>query len=147
MLRDYDPSIGRYIESDPIGLRGGMNTYLYVLANPISNTDPYGLKTFKICGSESGTKFPDNFGAYRFTQACINHDACYDDCVKRPTQVECDRRFFDDVMDACTQIPWLFRVLGEGRECVNNAVVYANAVAQFGKKSFVDARAKCPCPR
>ena len=32
-FRDYDPSLGRYIESDPIGLRGGKNTYLYANAN------------------------------------------------------------------------------------------------------------------
>ena len=42
-FRDYDPSIGRYITSDPVGLSGGTNTYLYVGANPIIIYDPYGL--------------------------------------------------------------------------------------------------------
>ena len=42
-FRDYDPSTGRYIESDPIGLGGGINIYGYVLANPIVNIDLMGL--------------------------------------------------------------------------------------------------------
>jgi RHS repeat-associated protein len=38
-FRDYDPSIGRYIESDPVGLVGGSNTYSYVGGNPLSRVD------------------------------------------------------------------------------------------------------------
>ena len=42
-FRDYDPTIGRYIESDLIGLRGGLNTYNYALQNSIRYSDPEGL--------------------------------------------------------------------------------------------------------
>ena len=52
--RDFDPTAGRYIESDPVGLRAGVNTYAFVLANPLSVTDPSGLSSV-IYNRSAGT--------------------------------------------------------------------------------------------
>jgi RHS repeat-associated protein len=49
-FRDYDPQTGSYVESDPIGLSGGANTYAYTNGNPITWSDRLGLKP--------GDKFP-----------------------------------------------------------------------------------------
>jgi len=42
-FRDYVPSMGRYLEPDPLGLGGGPNRYSYARNNPIVSVDPFGL--------------------------------------------------------------------------------------------------------
>lgn len=41
--RYYDSASGRFMQRDPIGLRGSLNTYLYLDASPVDEVDPEGL--------------------------------------------------------------------------------------------------------
>lgn len=57
VYRSFDAATGRYLQSDPTGLRAGVNTYLYTGANPIAYADPLGLCPGDTC-SPSGTAPP-----------------------------------------------------------------------------------------
>jgi RHS repeat-associated protein len=56
-MRDHDPQTGRYVESDPIGLIGGLNTYAYAVNNPLKYIDANGLDSYS--GENfAGTSWP-----------------------------------------------------------------------------------------
>jgi RHS repeat-associated protein len=50
-FRNFDPAVGRYVESDPIGLDGGLNTYGYVFSSPLAFGDPLGLDVYRGPGN------------------------------------------------------------------------------------------------
>src|SRR6185312_260953 len=55
-MRDFDAGTGRYVESDPVGLGAGVNTYVYAKGNPNSLVDPLGLWSFTF-GRDDGHFF------------------------------------------------------------------------------------------
>jgi len=76
-FRDYDRTVGRYVQSDPIGLSGGVSTYGYVGGNPVRHWDPFGLWAVEVSGFDvvggslrlSG--IGDNIRNVRFTSVTV----------------------------------------------------------------------------
>ncbi|MCR4304499.1 MAG: RHS domain-containing protein, partial [Gallionella sp.] len=134
-FRDYDPSIGRYIESDPIGLAGGLNGYGYGYGyanqNPLKYTDPMGLMGGlappyrnpngpfgPVCGSGSSASWiPD--GPWK--GACQKHDDCYSKCGA--SRLQCDIDFLSD----------------------SGNPAYFVGVLTGGRRSFEEAQKECSC--
>jgi RHS repeat-associated protein len=52
LFRYYDPAAGRYLRPDPIGMRGGINLFIYALNNPKNYIDPLGLLVPPKCMNE-----------------------------------------------------------------------------------------------
>jgi RHS repeat-associated protein len=109
-FRDYEPGTGRYVQSDPIGLRGGPNTYAYARANPSRRFDSRGLwdeggddddegsdgpRTCILIGEETFSEEPGpifgypSFKQVRCTYFCGDLNSCpTEDYIRRHTVVK-----------------------------------------------------------
>ncbi|QQQ01289.1 RHS repeat domain-containing protein [Lysobacter enzymogenes] len=80
--RDYDSSVGRYVQSDPIGLTGGILLYGYSWSSPLINSDPFGLQPANtvVCGTDGKlvVKVDSGQSEYCGLKEClIRHEECH----------------------------------------------------------------------
>jgi RHS repeat-associated protein len=64
--RAYNPALGRFMQTDPIGYEGGMNLYAYVGNNPVNLTDPAGT----LPPIMTGTRIPNKQDWGPFCGSC-----------------------------------------------------------------------------
>lgn len=166
--RDYSPTLGRFIERDPVGFEAGDgNWYRFVANGPTRRTDPSGLQY--TCAMANYRPFvpglPDivrtkrqkkdyrpptngcstpwgGDGFFLFTTACNKHDVCYGTCGS--DRAACDKAFLDAMVEHCRAINvGLLGQLGYVA-CLEEAGAFYRAV-RFAGQSYWNAAQNDAC--
>ena len=87
-FRDYDPSIGRYGESDPADLVAGLNTFAYVGSRPLSAVDAFGLEANNPRGGLDPLIACKLIGRDPKPDICVDEAKCFDWVLKALTKCE-----------------------------------------------------------
>ena len=134
-FRDYEPAIGRYVQSDPLGLVDGLNTYHYSRSNPAGNFDGFGLMTDEACcqrSAELRQHFDESrTAAFGWVICCEGRKVA---CVQRATApskgraiqekcaIEHERTHFPEVeCTTCTNEPTRPMRSGPGAQSYNRS--------------------------
>ncbi|ARN75195.1 RHS repeat domain-containing protein [Oceanicoccus sagamiensis] len=162
--RDYDPTVGRYIQSDPIGLAGGLNTYTYAINNPLKYIDPFGLD-IKVSMNSSGAMGFGHVGggiageggtqgfypAFPSTVApgAVKPDTNTDGEVVIPTDVEQDLKF-KKCMQSRKSNPGIYAISSNNctrliQSCLGEAGVSGFNNSTLPKKFFCSIAKKYGC--
>lgn len=126
-FRNYSPFLGRYIESDPLGLGGGLNSYVYVRANPLASFDRLGLVEAggPSCVSDPlACEGPSLSGGYLTTTGTeATGEPCPFSTVNLPTEYYPPNNGFSNAPEYTTLPPGteLGRWGGEGGTFLSNA--------------------------
>lgn len=119
-LRFYDPTMGRWLSSDPSGFEDGENLYTYVRNNPLTHFDERGLFTWDdVCTAADNTcDFICNAAHATYDFCCTAADTTYDFFYKAgasfidfsPPQVYCT----NDLINPATNEHYNFSNPSEG---------------------------------
>ena len=124
-MRDYDPTTGRYIEADPLGLVDGASVYGYVRQNPGRWVDPRGERLYDVVAATAGADLvtPDRsdaiplkwagYGAAalgalavdKIIELCLPEDPCAAHYASIQSQLNLVKKRYSEYIDDKLNLP------------------------------------------